>query len=141
MFFILEVVLRSDNQSGFVVLPRRWVVERTFAWLNNYRRLSKDYERLTETSEVFIQVAMMRLILLRLKPKRVFKQLLRESGLLVLRSSNVQNNCLAYDNNVFVNIEVPERIRIREGDILICVRDGSRDLIGKSAIIDKKLKA
>lgn len=67
--FILEVVLRSDNQSGFIVLPRRWVVERTFAWLNNYRRLSKDYERLTETSEAFIQVAMMRLMLLRLKPK------------------------------------------------------------------------
>lgn len=62
----------------------------------------------------------------------------RESGLLVLRSSNVQNNCLAYENNVFVNIEVPERIRTKEGDILICVRNGSRDLIGKSAIIDKK---
>lgn len=67
--FILEVVLRSDKQKGFVVLPRRWVVERTFAWLNNYRRLSKDYERLTETSEAFVQIAMMRLMLLRLKPK------------------------------------------------------------------------
>ena len=67
--FIPEVVLRSDKQKGFVVLPRRWVVERTFAWLNNYRRLSKDYERLTETSEAFVQIAMMRLMLLRLKPK------------------------------------------------------------------------
>jgi putative transposase len=66
--FILEVVLRSDQQKGFVVLPRRWVVERTFAWLNNYRRLSKDYERLPETSEAFIQIAMMRLMLLRLYP-------------------------------------------------------------------------
>ena len=42
--FILRPVLRSDNQKGFVVLSRRWVVERTFAWLNLYRRLSKDYE-------------------------------------------------------------------------------------------------
>ncbi len=67
--FILEVVLRSDDQKGFVVLPRRWVVERTFAWLGNNRRLSKDYERLTETSEAFVQIAMMRLMLLRLKPK------------------------------------------------------------------------
>ena len=67
--FILEVVLRSDNQKAFVVLPRRWVVERTFAWLSNNRRLSKDYERLTETSEAFVQIAMMRLMLLRLKPK------------------------------------------------------------------------
>ena len=67
--FILEVVLRCDEQKGFVVLPRRWVVERTFAWLGNNRRLSKDYERLTETSEAFVQIAMMRLMLLRLKPK------------------------------------------------------------------------
>jgi putative transposase len=66
--FVFEVVLRSDKQKGFEVLPRRWVVERTFAWLNNYRRLSKDYERLTETGEAFIQIAMMRLMLLRLKP-------------------------------------------------------------------------
>lgn len=67
--FFLEVVLRSDDQTGFAVLPRRWVVERTFAWLNNYRRLSKDYERLPETSEAFIQIAMMRLMLIRLSPK------------------------------------------------------------------------
>lgn len=67
--FILEVVLRSDDRKGFVVLPRRWVVERTFAWMGNNRRLSKDYERLTETSEAFVQIAMMRLMLLRLKPK------------------------------------------------------------------------
>lgn len=67
--FGLAVVLRSDKQKGFVVLPRRWVVERTFAWLSNNRRLSKDYERLPETSEAFIQIAMMRLMILRLKPK------------------------------------------------------------------------
>jgi len=65
---VLEVVLRSDKQKGFIVLPKRWVVERTFAWLNNHRRLSKDYERFCETSETFIYVAMTRLMLRRLVP-------------------------------------------------------------------------
>jgi putative transposase len=66
--FRLQQVLRCDKAKGFVVLPRRWVVERTFAWLNNCRRLSKDYEALTETSEAFIYIAMTRLMLRRLKP-------------------------------------------------------------------------
>jgi putative transposase len=64
--FCLQVVLRSDDQTGFVVLPRRWVVERTFAWLNQQRRLSKDYERLTSTSETIIYIAMIRLMIRRL---------------------------------------------------------------------------
>jgi putative transposase len=64
--FCLQVVLRSDDQTGFVVLPRRWVVERTFAWLNQQRRLSKDYERLTSTSETMIYIAMIRLMIRRL---------------------------------------------------------------------------
>lgn len=63
---VLEVVLRSEEAKGFVLLPRRWVVERTFAWLNHNRRLSKDYERFCDTSETFIYIAMTRLILLRL---------------------------------------------------------------------------
>lgn len=63
---LLEVVLRSEEATGFVLLPRRWVVERTFAWLNNNRRMSKDYERFCDTSETFIYIAMTRLILLRL---------------------------------------------------------------------------
>jgi putative transposase len=62
----LSVVLRSDDQKGFVVLPRRWVVERTFAWLNHNRRLSKDYEGRTATSESMIYLAMIRLMLRRL---------------------------------------------------------------------------
>ena len=64
--FILRPVLRSDNQKGFVVLSRRWVVERTFAWLNLYRRLSKDYEVLPTSSEAMIHIAMIRLMLRRL---------------------------------------------------------------------------
>lgn len=66
--YCLEVILRSDEIKGFVVLPKRWVVERTFAWLNNHRRLSKDYERYIKTSETMIQIAMIRLMLRRLKP-------------------------------------------------------------------------
>lgn len=64
--WIFQVVKRSDDDKGFVVLPRRWVVERTFAWLGRSRRLSKDYEQLPETSEAFIYAAMVRLMLNRL---------------------------------------------------------------------------
>ena len=52
--------------KGFQVLPKRWVVERTFSWIDQNRRMSKDYERLTETSEAFIYVAMSRLMARRL---------------------------------------------------------------------------
>jgi putative transposase len=58
----LKIVEKAQGQKGFVVLPRRWVVERTFAWLNRQRRLSKDYEHLPQTSEAFIYVAMIRLM-------------------------------------------------------------------------------
>lgn len=63
---VLEPVLRTEKQKGFSVLPRRWVVERTLAWLNQFRRLSKDYEELPTTSETFIYMAMTRLMLRRL---------------------------------------------------------------------------
>lgn len=59
----LEIVEKAEGQKGFVVLPRRWVVERTIAWLNRQRRLSKDYERLPQTGEAFVYVAMIRLML------------------------------------------------------------------------------
>ena len=62
----LEIVRRSDTQKGFAVLPRRWVVERTFGWLNNFRRLSKDYEFRTDSSEAFILLAASRLLITRL---------------------------------------------------------------------------
>lgn len=58
----LEVV-RRQQRGVFQVLPKRWIVERTFAWLVNFRRLAKDYERLTEVSETFILLAMSRLML------------------------------------------------------------------------------
>ena len=56
--------------KGFVVLPRRWVVERTFSWIDQNRRMSKDYERLTATSEAFIYVAMTRVMVRRLARAR-----------------------------------------------------------------------
>ncbi|ARK96182.1 hypothetical protein BOC43_17050 [Burkholderia pseudomallei] len=62
----------------------------------------------------------------------------RRYGTLVLRSSNVQNGTLCFDDNVFVEADIPERIMVRPGDILVCVRNGSRDLIGKSALIDER---
>jgi putative transposase len=62
----LEIVKRSDDIAGFVVLPKRWIVERTFSWLYRYRRLSKDYEQLPENSEAMILIAMINLMSRRL---------------------------------------------------------------------------
>lgn len=67
--WILEIVKRSDNLGGFVVLPKRWIVERTFAWFGRYRRLSKDYETLTESSEAVVYLAMTHLMVRRVKPR------------------------------------------------------------------------
>lgn len=64
--WILEIVKRSDGAKGFELLPHRWIVERTFAWLGRFRRLSKDYEVLIETSEAMIRIAMIRLMVRRL---------------------------------------------------------------------------
>jgi putative transposase len=62
----LEITKRSDRLKGFVVIPKRWIVERTLGWLNRYRRLSKDYEYHTETSEAMIRVAMIHVMIRRL---------------------------------------------------------------------------
>jgi transposase len=61
------VVKKLVGQVGFVVQPKRWIVERTFGWLNRSRRLSKDYERTTASSEAFIKVAMIHLMVRRLR--------------------------------------------------------------------------
>ncbi len=62
----LEVVKRSDTAKGFKVLPKRWIVERTFGWLNRCRRLAKDLENLARSHLAFIQLAMIRLMLRRI---------------------------------------------------------------------------
>lgn len=64
--WLFEVVKRPEGTKGFAVLPRRWVVERTFGWFGRSRRLGKDYEQLPETSEAMIYAAMVRLMLKRL---------------------------------------------------------------------------
>ena len=62
----LHIVSRPPQQRGFVLLPQRWVAERTFAWLGRSRRLSKDYEKLTITSEAMVKIAMIQMMVRRL---------------------------------------------------------------------------
>ena len=62
----IEVIKRSDKAEGFEVLPRRWVVERTFAWLNRCRRLAKDWEKSIESSTAWINIASIRMMIRRL---------------------------------------------------------------------------
>ena len=66
--WMIEVVKRATHSHSFEVLPRRWVVERTLGWLGRNRRLSKDYEELTESSEAWVHIAMIHLMLKRLRP-------------------------------------------------------------------------
>jgi putative transposase len=68
----LVITKRSDQEKGFKVVPKRWVVERTFAWLGRYHRLSKDYEKLPETSEAMIRMAMVHVMVRRLEPTRQY---------------------------------------------------------------------
>ena len=66
---IFHTVLRPVGAKGFVVLPKRWIVERTFAWIGRYRRTSKDYEKTIKSSEAMIQLAMITLMSKRLARK------------------------------------------------------------------------
>jgi len=59
----MEITLRSDNATGFKPLPKRWIVERSFAWLGDFRRLSKDYERTVAASETMIYIAFITIML------------------------------------------------------------------------------
>jgi putative transposase len=67
--WVIELVKKPAGATTFAVLPKRWIVERTFAWLGRCRRLSKDYEALPATSEAWIHVAMIALMLKRLAPR------------------------------------------------------------------------
>ena len=62
----VEIVKRSDQAKGFAILPKRWVVERTFAWLGRCRRLAKDFENLTRIALAFVKLASIRFMLRRL---------------------------------------------------------------------------
>jgi putative transposase len=68
----LEIVKRPEGAKGFQVLPQRWKVERTFGWFGRYRRLAKDYEYLTRTSEAMIRVVMIHLMVRRLARMTLF---------------------------------------------------------------------
>lgn len=69
-FWVIEIVRRHDDLKGFHVLPRRWVVERTFGWIGRYRRMSKDYEYLVESSEAMIYLTMINIMVRRLAKMR-----------------------------------------------------------------------
>jgi putative transposase len=64
----VEIVKRRAETAGFTVLPRRWVVERTFGWFGRYRGLSKDYEQLPQSSEAMVLIVMIQVMLTRLEP-------------------------------------------------------------------------
>jgi putative transposase len=66
--WVLKIVKRSDDTPGFKLLPKRWIVERTFGWFGGYRRLSKDYEERTDSSESMIRLCMIHRMLRHLKP-------------------------------------------------------------------------
>lgn len=66
----LEIVRRPEGAKGFVLLPKRWVVERTFSWLGRWRRLSRDYEHLTESSEAMVHIASIGRMLRRIAPSK-----------------------------------------------------------------------
>src|SRR6202011_3595163 len=70
----LEIVSRPPDKKGWVKLPYRWVVERTFAWLGRYRINSKEYERLTESSESQVYISSIQLMLKRLKPSKEYSE-------------------------------------------------------------------
>ncbi len=87
----LQVVKRTDKEGGFKVLPKRWVVERTFGWLGRYRRLSEDYEVLPETSEAMIQMAMIHIMLRRLEPTHQYSLASQNGGVRLRRPPRFPN--------------------------------------------------
>ncbi len=64
--FVIEIIKRSDSAKGFEVLPRRWVVERTFGWMARWRRQARDYEERIDVSEAMIHIALGSLLLRRI---------------------------------------------------------------------------
>ncbi|GAA0733724.1 transposase [Sphingomonas trueperi] len=78
--FVLEIVRRTDKGPGFNVLPRRWVVERTFGWITRWKRLVREYEQRLDVSHVMIQVALSSRMLRRIVHPRIFSNRLLESN-------------------------------------------------------------
>jgi type I restriction enzyme, S subunit len=141
---------RLDILNKFIPLPQTIAEQTAIATaLSDTDALITSLEKLIEKKRAIKQGAMQEL----LKPKEgwVVKRLgevgetiigltyrpdnVKESGKLVLRSSNIQGNTLCYDDNVYVDVDIQEKLIVQENDLLICVRNGSRNLIGKCTLI------
>jgi putative transposase len=83
----LVIIKRRDKEKGFKLLPKRWVVERTFGWLGRYRGLSKDYERLPGTSEAMIRMAMIHVMVRRLEPTHQYSLASQNEGVEVSQAA------------------------------------------------------
>ena len=112
----VEIVKRSDRAKGFVVLPKRWVVERTLAWLNRCRRLSKDWENLNHKARAFLMMASIRFMVRRLcracaraqgLPERVHEQLVRR---------HLHDHIVGHISRDATEIEAREKPRRRSSD-------------------------
>lgn len=64
--WVIDIVKRPDNAIGFKIVPKRWIVERTIAWISRFRRLARDFERYAQTAAAYIQIAMIKLMSRRL---------------------------------------------------------------------------
>lgn len=103
----LRIVRRSDR-PGFHVLPKRWIVERTFAWLTRNRRLTADYETTTTSSEAFIQLAMIRLMVKGLAKWPLFRQVLSSTfALFRLQELGFRNSVSLRQDAWVSHIQIP----------------------------------
>ena len=108
---VVEVVKKPVDQLGFAVLPRRWVVERTFSWLLRWRRLVGDYERLPETHEAMIKWAMVGLMLNRLAPPPWPETLVIQEQ----ASMTLPKHLLRHNGSLAVRMRDAAAVRERQG--------------------------
>ncbi len=94
--WVLEIVKRSDDVKGFQVLPRRWVVERTFGWLGRYRRLARDYEHTTSSSEAMVYIASARRMLKMVATDLKKRSLRLQRGRPDRKEQKGQASCLSF---------------------------------------------
>lgn len=92
----LEIVKRSDDLKGFVVLPRRWVVERTFSWFGRNRRIAKDYENLAESLAAFVTLACIQIAVRRLARQLLLSQALSFARVIRQCDANRSNRGLGH---------------------------------------------
>lgn len=108
-----NVPLKDSGIEWIGEIPEHWEVKRLKYFGNNYNGLTYSPNDICSSQE----------------------------GIIVLRSSNIKDNKLCFDDNVYVNKEIPTKLLVNKGDILICSRNGSASLIGKAALIETDIKA